>query len=237
MRWWQRLFRRRKQEEELEKELRLDLDQHTADLIAQGLDPEEARRQARPELGGPEQVKEQRRDARGTRWLMDLAQDLRYGLRMMCKHKGFTLFAVCGLALAIGTNTFVFTIVNAALFSNMSFPGSDRLAYLSSFDTAHGEAEPLEVFSYAEYRDLKERMRSFDDLAAVQYGRATMSDDANFPEGYFIARVTANTLSVLGQKPLIGRDLDPADTQPGAAPVALLSYGVWERRYLRGKRN
>src|SRR5262245_64600473 len=89
MRWLRRSFRRRKQEEELEKELRFHLDQHTADLIAQGLDPEEAGRRARLAIGGPEQVKEQCRDARGTRWLEDLLQDLRYGLRMLMKKRGF----------------------------------------------------------------------------------------------------------------------------------------------------
>src|SRR5262249_3873994 len=132
MKWWQRLFRRREQEEEVERELRLHGDQHTADLIAQGLDPEEARRQARLELGGPEQVKEKLRDARGTRWLMDLAQDLRYAVRMWSQSPAFTLFAVCGLALAIGVNTFVFTIVNAALYRTPSTPGIDRLAAISA---------------------------------------------------------------------------------------------------------
>src|SRR5262252_1447919 len=118
MTWWHRLWLRKKMEEELEKELRFHLDQHTADLIAQGLDPEEARRQARLALGGPEQVKEQCRDARGPRWLGDLARDLRYAGRMWRQSAAFTLFAVCGLALAIGVNTAVFTIVNAALFPN-----------------------------------------------------------------------------------------------------------------------
>jgi hypothetical protein len=83
MTWWRRLWFRKKMEEELEKELRFHLDQYTADLIAQGLDPEEARRRARLALGGPEQVKEQCRDARGTRWLEDLLKDLRYGMRML----------------------------------------------------------------------------------------------------------------------------------------------------------
>src|SRR5262247_3450899 len=231
MKWWQRLFRRRKQEEQLENELRFHLDQHTSDLIAQGLDPEEARRKARLALGGPEQVKEMCRDARGTRWLGDLAQDLRYAARMWRQNPAFTLFAVCGLALAIGANTAVFTIVNAVLFRTPPIPGIDRIAFVAAIDKAHGDEEPLQTFSYPDYRDLKERLKSFADLAAYQYGEADLSDDANFPERYFAVGMTANTLSVLGRKPLLGRDLEPADTRPGAPPVVLLTHRVWESRY------
>src|SRR2546421_9239025 len=100
MKWWHRLFQRRKYEEELEKELRFHLDQHTSDLIEQGYSPEEARRRARLALGGPEQVKEMCRDARGTRWLWDLLRDLRYGVRVLGNHPGFT--AVPGPAFAFG---------------------------------------------------------------------------------------------------------------------------------------
>jgi predicted permease len=231
MKWLRRLFNRRKQENELEKELRFHLEQHTADLIEQGLDPEEARRRARLALGGPEQVKEMCRDARGTRWLGDLAQDLRYAVRMWRQSPAFTLFAVCGLALAIGANTAVFTIVNAVLFRTPPIPGIDRIAFVAAIDKAHGDDEPLQMFSYPDYRDLKERLKSFEDLAAYQYDRVDLSDDANFPERYFIVRMTANTLSVLGRKPLLGRDLEPADTRPGAPPVVLLTYRVWESRY------
>jgi putative ABC transport system permease protein len=238
MRWWReltfildRLIHRRRAERELDEEISVHRELEIEENIASGMSAEEARYAANRSFGSVALSKELSRNAWGLRWLETLWQDLLYAGRMWSRNPGFTLFAVCGLALAIGANTAVFTIVNAVLFRNMSFPGSDRLAYLFSFDTAHGEAEPLEVFSYREYLDLKERMKSFDELAAFHYGGANLSDDANFPERYFIARITANTLSVLGQKPLLGRDLEPADTQPGAAPVVLLSYRAWESRY------
>lgn len=112
MNLWHRLFQRRKCEEELEKELRFHLDLHTSDLVAQGYSPEEARRQATLALGGTEQVKEKCRDARGTRWLADVLQDLRYGVRILAKQSGFTAVAVLALALGIGVNTAILGTVN-----------------------------------------------------------------------------------------------------------------------------
>src|SRR5947208_5282922 len=106
---WHRLWRRRKLEEQLENELRFHLDQHIADLIARGHKPDEARRQARLALGGPEQVKENCRDARGTRWLEDFFQDFRYALRTLRQKPGFAAVALLTLALGTGATTVMFT--------------------------------------------------------------------------------------------------------------------------------
>src|SRR5437667_12313297 len=133
MTWWQRLWRRKRLEEELDKELRVHLDQHTDDLIAQGYAPEEARRQAVLALGGSEQVKEQCRDARGTRWLEDLLQDFRYAGRTLRNQTGFAVITVLILALGIGATTAVFSAVNAILFESLPYPHAERIMMISEF--------------------------------------------------------------------------------------------------------
>ena len=138
MKWLERLFSRRKHEEELEKELRFHLDLHTSDLITQGHSPEEARRRARLALGGPEQVKEKCRDARGTRWLEDLLQDLRYGARISMKKPGFTLIAIFTLALGIGANTAIFSVINALLLRSLPFAEADQLVMIWERDSLAG---------------------------------------------------------------------------------------------------
>src|SRR4030088_1866881 len=127
MMWWHRLWRRRKMEEQLEKELRFHLDQHASELIARGPSPNEARRQARLALGGPEQVKENCRDARGTRWLEDLLQDFRYAVRTLRQRPGFAAVALLTLALGSGATPVMFTVINGVLLRPLPYPEPDRL--------------------------------------------------------------------------------------------------------------
>src|SRR5262249_6041449 len=163
MTWWHRLWLRKKMEEELEKELRFHLDQHTADLIAQGLDPKEARRRARLALGGPEQVKEQCRDARGTRWLEGLLQDLRDGLRRLMNKAGFAFVAVITLAAGIAANTTIFSVADALVLRPFDFPNQELLV------TVWQRAQTGYDHSWVtagDFNDWREQNRSFERLIA-----------------------------------------------------------------------
>src|SRR5918911_1346073 len=155
MTWWHRLLRRRKHEEALEKELRFHLDQHTSDLIARGYSAEEARRQARIALGGPEQVKEMCRDTRRTRWLGDLLQDLRYGVRILAKRPGFTAVAALALALGIGVNIAILSAVNGFVLRPLPVERPETL--VAPYWGRKTETHVWGRFSYPNYLDLREQ--------------------------------------------------------------------------------
>jgi predicted permease len=229
MTWWNRLLRRRQMEEHLEKELRFHLEQHTADLIAGGYKPEEARRQARLALGGPEQVKEECRDARGTRWLEDLWQDLRYALRTLRQKPGFAAVALATLALGIGATTVMFTVINGVVLKPLPYREPDRLVKLqekTDFSTQWGN---LWAFTYPNFIDCRSGSRSLD-LGAWRYGGGTVSGSGNaeYVDG---REVSADLFPLLGVTPIQGRAFRPDEDRLGTPPVAIISYGLWQRLY------
>ena len=160
---------------------------------------------------------------------MSLWEDVRFGFRTLSKNPGFTAVAITALALGIGVNATVFSLSNAILFKNLPFVNSDHVLYIISTNST--KPRWYNGISYPDYLELRAQLKSFDAVGASTQVSADISDHTASPEGYHGARVTVNTFSLLGQKPIAGRDFLPSDGEPGAAPVAILSYKVWENRY------
>lgn len=202
MSWWRRLRRRKRMEEQLAKELRFHLEQHAADLIARGHDPQEARRQARIALGGEEQVKESCRDARGTRWLEDLWQDFHYAVRAMRQKPGFAAVALLTLALGTGATTVMFTVINGVLLKPLPYLEADRLVTLQEQTNWATQWGNLWAFTYPNFLDCQRASRSLE-LAAWRYAGGTVSGpgEAEYADGF---QVSAGMFSVLGVTPFRG---------------------------------
>lgn len=160
---------------------------------------------------------------------MDLFEDVRFGLRTLVKNPGFTFVAVIALALGIGVNATVFTITNAVLFKGQPFDENERIFYMATRNSTRDNQTA--GVSFPDFRDWRAQAKSFDSLAAFQGARANVADSNGTPEPFPSSRITANLFQVIGQKPLAGRDFTADDEKVGAEPVAILAYGLWERRY------
>jgi predicted permease len=227
MSWWHPLWRRRQMDEQLDKELRFHLDRHAADLIARGRSAEQATREARLALGGPQQVKEECRDARGTRWLEDLLQDFRYALRTLRQKPGFAVVTLSTLALGIGATTVMFTVINGVLLKPLAYPEPERLVTLHRHTEKYGDQWGV---SYPNFLDCQRESRSLTPMAAWSYGGGTVSEPG---EAEYVAgrQISSELFSVYGVALSRGRAFLPEEDRPGAAPVVIISNGLWQRRY------
>jgi putative ABC transport system permease protein len=160
---------------------------------------------------------------------MNLLQDVRFGFRMLAKDPAFTAVVVITLALCIGANTTVFTLVNAVLFKGLPFERADRVMALSGTNISKGRNRM--GVSYPDFIDWRTHTRKFQGLAASINPSMTLSDRGGVPENYAGARVSANCFSLIGQRPLIGRDFFPDEDKRTAAPVVILGYSIWKNRY------
>jgi putative ABC transport system permease protein len=227
------LFKRTEVEQELDEELRFHFERQVQWYERAGVARDEAVRRARLEFGGLDQVKEDCRDARGTRWLDEMSHDVRFAVRLLAKDRWFTLAVLLVLTLGIGVNNTVFTLVNAALVRELPFEHADRIVSLGTRDirgvTVHGPLgyRGLSYFEYQEWR----RSDAFGGIAAYTDGTMNVSDDSRAPERFRGAYVSANAFALLGRRPLLGTDFRPEQDQRGAASVVILGYRLWTSRY------
>jgi putative ABC transport system permease protein len=220
--WIRRTLGRPQLESEMETEIRFHVDVYTEDLMRQGVPRAEAVRRARIEFGAIENTKEECREATGATLLENLVQDLRYGARSMRRAPGFTAVAVIALALGIGANTAIFSVVNAVLIRPLAYKDSDRLVTILN----NGDG-PVAVANYIDWRD---QSQSFETMAAADYWSANLTG-VDTPERVLGLKVTQNLLPMLGVQPLLGRLFVEGEDRVGAELEVILSYNLWQRRF------
>jgi predicted permease len=243
MRWLRRwllrlveLFGKEWREKDLAAEMESHLQMHIEDNLRAGMTAAEARRRALIKLGGVEQTKEIYRDRRGLPLLETFLQDLRYGLRMLRKNPGFAAVAVLTLALGIGANTAIFTVINAVMLRALPVQHPEQLVTVGNPSRVHswGTGTPrTDVFSYPLYREVRDNNEVFSSvLASSNLGDLRIAMEGSGSETASGRLVTGNYFQTLGVEALLGRTLTAAeDTIPGSDPVLVISYAYWQRRF------
>ena len=209
------LFRRTQTDLELDDELRDHLDRRTAEYLAQGLTQAEAHRRARLDLNGIEQTKEKCRDTRRVNWIHDLAQDLRYGLRMLRKSPGFTAVAVTTLALGIGANTAIFSVINGVLLSPLPYNDPKQLVVIKEND------------SLPNVRDIQRQTRAFSQGGGINVEPMDYTG-ATEPVQVRVGLINAGFLETLGVQPMLGRLISPGEDVQGGPRLAMVSNHFWQ---------
>ena len=242
MSWLSRFFRKQKQDVQLDSELRFHVEQQTADNVAAGLSPGEARRRALAQFGGLETIKEETRDARGTHFVETLLQDIRYALRTLRKNPGFAAVAILTLALGIGANTAIFSVLNSVLLNNLPVKDPQQLVFLTNSDNQgmeSGFGDGVRDFvTYPEFRELARDNQVFSDLLAASSFTASIPVELEGPNSggsgapAQISLVSGSYFSVLGVDPILGRAFNTdVDNLRDANPVAVISYAFWQDRF------
>ena len=224
------LFGRQRRDRDLGDEMESHLQMHIEDNLARGMTPAEARRQALIELGGVEQVKESYRERRGLPFLDTLLQDIRFAFRMLRKSPGFTAVAVLTLALGIGANTAIFSIVEAQIWAPLPFPDSKHLLFVGRTDTKRPDRTFM--MSAADFQDwLPEVKDAFASVCAFQGSDYHATPGADTSEMVTARPISSTFFETLRMPPAIGRAFLPGEQQPGRDHEAILSYAHWQSRY------
>jgi len=222
------LFHKNKLDRELHDELASHLELHIADNLSSGMSAEEARRDALLKLGGLEQTKESVRDRRSLPWLETLLQDLRFGLRMLRKNPAFTVVAVLTLALGIGANSAIFSVVDAILLRPLPYPQPEQLVRIwESSDKYVSQRSVVNAFNFMDWR---ERSRSFESMAAISVGMTNLSSHGE-PVAVQGTQVSPEFFSLLRIAPFLGSTFTASDGIPGQDDSIILSYRIWQRQF------
>ncbi len=219
------LFQRSPKNEEMEEELRSHMQHRADDLERGGLSRAEAERRARVEFGGYERYRQESYEAVGNHFFERLLQDVRFGGRVLAKSPGFTVVAVLTLALAIGANAVVFSMLNGLVLRPLNVPRAKSLAMIER----GSDSTPMQ--SYPDYLDLRDRNRSFDDLIAYQITRAGL-DTGGSAVPAWLYETSGNYFDALGIQPHLGRFFHRSDEHgENSSPYIVLSYAYWSSRF------
>ena len=218
--------RRKRMLESLDQDIREHIAMETQDNIERGMSPEEARYAAVRKFGNVTRIKEDTRDVWSVVWLEQSLQDIRFGLRVLRKSPGFAVVAILTLALGIGANTAIFSVVNAVLLQPLPYPNANRLAIIWSQwgNETRGPASGPEMI------ELRNRSRVLDEIGGIWATSGTITGTAE-PEQVRLAFTTANFLPLLADKPQLGRFFAPGEDRGGAAPLMILTDGLWRRQF------
>ena len=212
----------------MSEELYFHIEAYAQDLVRSGVPYQEAMRRAKLEFGGAERVKEECREARGVRFLETLFRDTRYGLRALRKAPGFTAVAVLTLALGIGANSAIFSVINGILLKPLPYPHPEELIdlHLTAPGVNFPDADPA-PFLYFTYR---EQGRTFQSVGLYRWNRQSVTGLTE-PEEAQCLNVTAEVLPILGVQPVLGRWFSENDAAPGNPQTAVLTYAWWQARF------
>jgi predicted permease len=226
MSWVSRLFGKSKRDEELEEEVRSHLEMAARTRVEMGETSAEAEHAARREFGNVALVKEVTRDAWGWGWLDRLMQDLRFGVRMLAKSPGFTAVAILTLALGIGANTALFSVVNGVLLNPLPYPEPEQLV------TLHESKPNFEAgsVSFPNFRDWRKENTTFS-MMGISRGYSFSLTGAGEPEQVRSEFISTDFLPMLGVKPVMGRLFEEGEDEFGASPIVLISAGFWNRKF------
>ena len=220
------LFRKSEVERELDDELRFHLEKEMEQNLARGMDPEEARLTALRSFGGVDKVKEESRDTRGVRFVEEFFNDVRYSLRVLLRKPGFTLTVIITLALGIGANTAIFSVVNAVLLRELPLKNPDEVMWVWSTRTDRDKA-PFTLPDFLDYRD---QNQTLDQIAAFSNVGLNLAGNEK-TERLQAMRVSANLFELLGVDAGAGRLFVPEDDEPARKQVAVVSYESWQKRF------